>query len=123
MRKGGGWGGGFLKADTESEMEHVAYREISTECSLMNAPLYLCYNGGKRRLYDFFCVFFCFLSLSLALVWEFFPPGNKGCVRISDHAQKSCLDTAINFLLFVQFAKNDLSQTYAVEPNCSFNSA
>lgn len=39
--------GGFLKADTESEMEHVAYREISTECSLMNAPLYLCYNGKK----------------------------------------------------------------------------
>lgn len=44
----GGWG---LKADTENEMEHVAYREISTECSLMNTPLYLCYNG-KGRLYD-----------------------------------------------------------------------
>lgn len=43
------WGG--LNADTENEMEHVAYREISTECSLMNTPLYLCYNG-KRRLYD-----------------------------------------------------------------------
>lgn len=44
-------------------MEHVAYREISTECSLMNAPLYLCYNG-KKRLYDVFFITF-------ALVWEF----------------------------------------------------
>lgn len=46
----GGWRGeaGFLKADTESEMEHIAYREISTECILMNAPLYLCYNGKKE---------------------------------------------------------------------------
>lgn len=26
---GGGGGGGVAKADTESEMEHVAYREIS----------------------------------------------------------------------------------------------
>lgn len=30
----------FCKADREGEMEHVAYREISAECSLMNAPLY-----------------------------------------------------------------------------------
>lgn len=49
-------GGGLFKRQTESEMEHVAYREISTECSLMNAPLYLCYNGKKRRLYEVFLI-------------------------------------------------------------------
>lgn len=46
----GGGGGGFLKADTESEMEHVAYREISVECSLMNVPLYPCYSGKKETV-------------------------------------------------------------------------
>lgn len=65
------WGGegevGFLKADTESEMEHVAYREISTECSLMNAPLYLCYNGKKEIVGIFFFSFYH----SLALVRDF----------------------------------------------------
>lgn len=76
---------GFLKADTESEMEHIAYREISTECSLMNAPLYLCYNGKKG---DCMKVFFCFLSLPCPCPGVF--PGNKGCERISDHAETGC---------------------------------
>lgn len=82
------WGGegevGFLKADTESEMEHVAYREISTECSLMNAPLYLCYNGKKEIV----GIFFFFLSLPCPCPG--FLPGNKGCERISDRAKKGC---------------------------------
>lgn len=42
-RSGVGEGAFFLR-QTQSEMEHVAYREISTEHSLKNAPLYLCYN-------------------------------------------------------------------------------
>lgn len=72
-----GWGG-FLKADSGSEMEHVAYREISTKCSLMNAPLYQCYDE-KRRQYGVWCVVFficfafCVLSLQLlfmTLPWK-----------------------------------------------------
>lgn len=94
----GGWRGDFLKADRGSEMEHVAYREISTESSLMNAPLYPCYNG-KRRLHDIFFL------------------GNKGCERISDHAQKGCVATlAVRIVhcvkqqnLFVLFTMSDLS--------------
>lgn len=82
----GGWRGDFLKADRGSEMEHVAYREISTESGLMNAPLCPCYNG-KRRLHD---IFF-FFSLLCPCPGAFL--GNKGCERISDHAQKGCVAT------------------------------
>lgn len=67
-RVGVGWeGGSVLKAGTESEMEHVAYREISTDCSVMNAPLYLRYDG-RRRWYK---VFFPAFHHSLSLVPKF----------------------------------------------------
>lgn len=39
----------FYGRHSGSELEHVAYREISTKCSLMNAPLYVCYNRGRGR--------------------------------------------------------------------------
>lgn len=50
--KGEGWWGefAFLKADTESEMKHIAYGDISNECSQMNVPLYLCYNGKLENV-------------------------------------------------------------------------
>lgn len=51
-------------------MEHVAYREISIECSLMNAPLYLCYDG-KERLYGVFFFFSSSCFITVALVREF----------------------------------------------------
>lgn len=65
----GGWRGDFLKADRGSEMEHVAYREISTESGLMNAPLCPCYNG-KRRLHDIFFLLFTPLPLSRSFPWK-----------------------------------------------------
>lgn len=50
-------------------MEHVAYREISIECSLMNAPLYLCYDGKEIVWCFFFFSSSCFITV--ALVREF----------------------------------------------------
>lgn len=59
--------GAFCKADREGEMEHVAYREISAECSLANAPLYPRCNRN---------------SLHLLCPCQRVFLGNKGCAGI-----------------------------------------
>lgn len=66
-------------------MEHAAYREISTECSQMNAPLYRCYDE-KGRLYGvvFFLLFYHPSHCSKVF------PGNKESVRLLDHSEKAC---------------------------------
>lgn len=88
----------FLKADRESEMEHIAYREISTECSLMNAPLYPCHNGEKKAVMFFF---FCFVVFSFPCPCAGVFPGNKGCERVSDHVWKGrCINSCEGNTLF-----------------------
>lgn len=41
--------GGCCEDSSKVEIEHIAYREISTVCAMMNAPLYLLSAWGEKK--------------------------------------------------------------------------